>query len=281
MRDLIGSLPHESTIVDFEENMLLATVQATTRLWQQDGELVGFAFVNDYSAIRFEIDPAHRSRHLENEIIAWGITCVQKCNAATGQNNSLNASFKATHSWQIDLLERHGFVRDEFRTLEYGRSLHTPIMPHPLPSGFSLRCVAGEHEVAQLVTLHHAAFGTKNMTEAHRLAIMQAPRYERGLDLVSVAPNGALAAFCICGVEDGDDAEQIGFTDPIGTHPDYQRRGLAKAMVTAGLHLLKERDLFNVQLGTGSNNVPMQRLAESLGFTCISEKIWFSKDVTE
>ncbi len=31
MRDLIQRLPHESTVVDFEETMLLATVRATTR----------------------------------------------------------------------------------------------------------------------------------------------------------------------------------------------------------------------------------------------------------
>jgi ribosomal protein S18 acetylase RimI-like enzyme len=237
--------------------------------------------VNDYSAIRFEIDAAHRSHQLENEIIAWGISCVQKRNAATGENDPLHASFKATHTWQIALLERHEFVRDAFRTLGYSRSLNNPIAPHPLPPDFTLRCVAGEHEVEQLVTLHRAAFGTENMKVAHRLAIMQAPHYERELDLVAVAPNGELAAFCICGVEDGEDSERIGFTDPIGTHPNYQQRGLAKAMVTAGLLLLQEKGVARAQLSTGNNNIPMQRLAESLGFACISEKLWFSKEVTE
>ena len=281
MRDLIERLPHETTVVGFEENMLLETVRATTRLWQQDGHAVGFAYVNDYNAIRFEIDAAHRSPDLENDVIAWGIRCMQNRNMATGQNKQLKATFKATHTWQIALLERHGFVCDEFRTLQYGRSLHNPISPHPLPSGFSLRCVTGEHEVEQLVALHRAAFGTKNMKVAHRLAIMQAPHYERELDLVAVAPNGELAAFCICGIEEGEDSEKTGFTDPIGTHPNYQRHGLAQAMVTAGLRLLKGQGLSSVQLSTGSNNMPMQRLAESLGFTCIAEKLWFSKEILQ
>jgi ribosomal protein S18 acetylase RimI-like enzyme len=59
----------------------------------------------------------------------------------------------------------------------------------------------------------------------------------------------------------------------------YQRRGLGKAMVTAGLQGLKERGVSIAQLSTGSNNIPMQRLAKSLGFTRTSEKLWFSKEV--
>ncbi len=68
-------------------------------------------------------------------------------------------------------------------------------------------------------------------------------------------------------------------TDPIGVHPRFQRRGLGKAVVTAGLHLLKSSGVTVVELGTGSDNMPMQRLAESLGFVCVAEKLWFSKIV--
>lgn len=68
-------------------------------------------------------------------------------------------------------------------------------------------------------------------------------------------------------------------TDPIGVHPRFQRRGLGKAVVTAGLRLLKSSGVVTVGLGTGSNNLPMQCLAESLGFVRVSEKLWFSKTV--
>lgn len=279
MRDIIERLPHESTVVDFEETMLLATVRATTRLWQHQGKVVGFAFVDDYNIIRFEIEDEHFSTQLESEIIAWGITCVQQRNTETDRKHSLAASFNSDNTWQIAMLERFGFVRTTFRTLQYSRSLSEPITVHPLPPGFSLRCVAGEHEVEAIVSLHHAAFGTEKMKVEHRLAIMHAPLYERELDLVAVAPNRELAAYCICRVEDTIDSKKVGFTDQIGTHPLYQRRGLGKAMVTAGLQGLKERGVSIAQLSTGSNNIPMQRLAKSLGFTRTSEKLWFSKEV--
>ena len=117
------------------------------------------------------------------------------------------------------------------------------------------------------------------MTVAQRLAIMQTPSYERELDLVMVAPNGEFVSFCICGIEEGMNDKIVGYTDPIGTHPQYQRHGLGKAMGTAGLCCLKQRGLSIAELNTSSNNMPMQRLAESVGFNYVSEKLWFAKDV--
>ena len=280
MRDLIKHLPaNELTAVDFEEAILLASVQATTRLWQVNGKTIGFAFVDDYNNLRFEIQAESRSAQVENEIIAWGIACIKARNAKTGKDNTLDAVLRAENIWQIAMLERTGFVRSSLRTLRYARSLHEPIMKPVFPSGFSLRCVAGEDEVESLVTLHRAVFGTENMTIAERLAIMHTPTYDRELDLVAVTSGGELAAFCICSLADEMNSEKVGFTDPIGTHPRYQQRGLGKALVTAGLQRLKKRGVAVVELGTSSNNIPMQQLAQSLGFTCIAEKLWFSKSV--
>jgi ribosomal protein S18 acetylase RimI-like enzyme len=257
--------------------MLLSSVKATTRLWQQNGKTIGFAFVDDYNNLRFEINMEFSSVQLENEIIEWGITSIKKRNADASENNTLDASFGIDNTWQISMLERFGFVRESLRSLQYTRSLNEPISEHAFPPCFSLRHVEGEHEVESLVTLHRAAFGTENMTVEQRLAIMHAPQYERELDFVAVAPNGELSAFCICGFD--DEKEHVGYTDPIGTHPRYQKLGLGKAIVTASLHALKNRGAKVVELGTSSENIAMQRLAETLGFVIASERLWFLKKV--
>lgn len=130
----------------------------------------------------------------------------------------------------------------------------------------------------QLVTLHRAAFGTDNMTIEYRLAMMDTPQYVREMDLVAVAPHDELTAFCVCGFDDPD--KSIGYTDPIGTHPSYQRMGLGKALVSVGLIALKNAGANTVRLGTSSENIAMQKLASELGFICVSEKLWFSKPVS-
>ncbi len=200
---------------------------------------------------------------------------MKKRNAKTGQNETLDASFLVENTWQIALLQRSGFVQENLRSLHYARSLNEPIPEYPLPPGFSLRCVQGEDEVENLVALHRAAFGTENMTVEERLAIMRAPQYERELDLLAIAPTGELAAFCICGIEN----KNISYTDPIGAHKNYQRLGLGKAVLCAGLQILKQRGIERAELGTSSENIVMQQLATKLGFVVISESLWFSKKV--
>lgn len=277
MRELIKSLPHPPTIEFFEEFIARQSVKDTTRLWTRGGHLVGFAFVDESNNLRFETDPAFPSEKLEKNIIDWCVLCMRKRNADTGREDTLDHSCGPENGQRIAFLEKHGFMLDSVRTLHYTRSLEEPIHEYPLPRGFSIRCAAGEQEVVKLVELHRAAFVTENMTVENRLSIMHAPQYDPALDFVAIAPNGELAAFCICGFEDEKVPE--GYTDPIGTHPRYQKIGLGKAIVTAGMLALKRRGAVRVKLGTSSENLPMQRLAETLGFKVESERLWFTKKV--
>lgn len=277
MRELIKSLAAESTVVDFEEVITLDSVRGRTRLWTDNDALAAFAYVDDYSNLQFEIAPEQRTPQLMQQIVDWGINCIKKQNESSGEISTLDAAFKPENRWQIEMQKQHGFQEDQIRSLHYARGLSVPIIERPLPHGFQLRCVHGEAEVPALVALHRAAFGTENMTVDYRLSIMRAPGYEPDLDFVLIAPDGQLAAFCICGFE--DEEKNIGCTDPIGTHPRYQRQGLGKAIVTSGLLALQARGAKQVKLGTSSENIAMRRLAESLGFRVVSESIWFSRQV--
>lgn len=277
MRELIQNLASDSTVFDFEEAIFLASIRSRTRLWTENKSLVAFAYVDDYNDLQFEIAPEHRSPQLMQQIVDWGLECVRKQNEASSQTNTLDASFNAENRWQIAMLKQFDFQEEPIHSLHYARSLGSPIPEHLLPPGFVLRSVLGESEITALVELHQAAFGTDNMTPEARLAIMRAPAYEPDLDLVLLAPDGQLAAFCICGFKDNE--KSVGYTDPIGTHPSYQRQGLGKAIVTAGMLVLQARGVKTVTLGTSSENFAMRRLAESLGFRVVSVSIWFSRQV--
>lgn len=272
LRDFIARLPAPS-LVDFDEQIQLASVRATMRLWRQDQQVVGLAYVDDYDNLWFETLPGFALLgQLEQQIIAWGVACIKERNAHT-----LDCSCRAADTPRIQALERLGFERQAERTLRYARSLSLPVIVQPLPQGFWLRPTQGEGEVERLVGLHRAAFGTEQMTVEQRLAIMRAPQYLRELDLVVVAPGGELAAFCVCGL--ADPVRKTGYTDPIGTHHRYRRLGLAKAVVSAGLAGLRDAGAEVAELGTGSENQALQRLAASLGYICVEEKLWFSKAV--
>jgi ribosomal protein S18 acetylase RimI-like enzyme len=169
------------------------------------------------------------------------------------------------------------------RSLHMVRPLDEPVATPRVPAGFAIRHVVGDQEVEALVALHRAAFGTQNMTVEERLAMMHLPNYDPELDLLVTAPDGQFAAYCMCCISPEENARtgrNVGHTDPVGTHPAFQRRGLAKALLLTGLHKLKQRGLDAAVLGTNSDNVAMQRTAQAVGFRVHSTLLWFAKSVS-
>ena len=271
-------------IYDLQELMPQPEIQAGMRLWYgSNGSLHAFAIVHTlYRNIYFEIAPEIWDDAIAQELFAWGTACIQKAYADAAAPITLDTSCRENDVKRLSLLQQNGFVPDRVCSLNLARSLRVPISEPTLPAGFSIRPVAGEDEVEALVALHRAAFGTDNMTVAERLAMMRAPEYDRELDLIAVAPDGRCAAFCVGSIsaaENSHSSQKTGFTDPVGTHPDFQRRGLARALLLTGMRLLQERGMETAVLGTSSENIAMQKTAESVGFTTQWTKIWFTKPI--
>ena len=270
--------------VDLREALALTNVQDNTRLWFDANDQIGFAFVDPYNNLRFELDQTVARPDIESEIVAWGVECIRRAMQVSGESLTLDANCRDDDTERIALLERHGFVMQEMRSLNMVRSLDKPIPAPQLPVGFSIRHVAGEQEVKALVALHRAAFGTENMTVEERLAMMRVPEYDSELDLLVIAPDGGFAAYCMCSSSQEENertGRNEGYTDPVATHPDYQRRRLAQALLLTGFHKLKQLGIDTAVLSTSSDNIAMQRTAEAVGFRVQSTKLWYAKRVSQ
>lgn len=254
----------------------LATKTARTQLWEDaDGRVVAYALVDDYDNLWFDRAPAAA----DDELVAWGIACARHLAARSGNPAVLDTACRAEDHARIALLRRHGFTQQTARTLHFERPLVEPIPMPMLPTGYTIRSVAGEAEVEALVALHRAAFGTLHMMAAERLTWMAAPDYEPALDLVAVAPDGSLAAYCFCTIhreENRLSGRSDGATDPVATHPVHQGQGLARALLCTGMMLLRARGAERAVLGTSSDNHAMQAAAQAVGYRVESERIWFS-----
>ncbi len=281
MKTLMIRMGEEDSLISFEEALQSKEVQKTIRLWEQDDVLFAFSYVDDYFNLQYVIAPDFISSALEDEIIAWGISCASDRNSRLKENHTLDFSCEGNDKRKISLFLRHGFIQEELRSLDFSRSLLTLLPVFPIPNGFLIRPVHGEGEVEELVDLHRAAFGTKNMTVEQRLAIMRTPQYIPDLDLVVEHESGKLASFCIFEMNISFDGRKIGYPDPIGTHPDFQRHGLASALLSYGTQRLKERSAVEAKSGTSSTNYSMQGLFMKMGFLQIAEHIWFSKVIKQ
>lgn len=80
--------------------------------------------------------------------------------------------------------------------------------------------------------------------------------------LAAVTDDGTFASFC--GVWTSPEIG-VGQFEPVGTHPDHRRRGLAAAVMAQGLAWMRARGLRSAFVGTGTRN-PSNFLYASLGF---------------
>ncbi len=258
------------SVIDLQEMLGVAAIQEHTCLWEDEhGTLLGYALLDDGS-LAYEGAP-----ELEGEMLAWA-----EADARRAGWPSLDLSCREDDLSRLAALEALGFTRLDEGGVFMSRSLLDPLPAPVLPPGFTIRPIAGEEEVEAHVTLHRAAWGTENMTVEYRLSMMRTPTYDRELDLVAVAPDGRLAAYCMCYISPEENELSgchDGYTDPIATHPDYQRQGLAKALMLAGMELLRARGMDTARLGTGRDNVAMQRTAAAVGFRVVSSTVVLSK----
>lgn len=265
-------------MVELQEVMQQPEVTAYTRLWWAAGSLLAWAFVDQWSNVHFEGRPPPDM--WAGAVFAWA-SSVLGSRAAPGEPLTLDAKAAECDTERIALLEQHGFVRQPERTLHYVRSLDETLAVPVLPPGFHIRPL-GPGEVEPAAELHRLAFGTDYMTAENRLAMMTGDEYDPAGDLVVVAPDGTLAAYTMASISPAENAisgRADGFTDPVATRPEFQRRGLAKAVLLAACAHLKRRGANRARLGTSSENVAMRRAAESAGYRVESAMVWFRRDL--
>ncbi len=72
-----------------------------------------------------------------------------------------------------------------------------------------------------------------------------------------------------------DDVNLVGLFEPVETHEDFRRLGLARAVMTEGLRRMREAGMKTARVEHDITNAPAAALYESLGFTVVCETLGF------
>ena len=167
------------------------------------------------------------------------------------------------------LLIKRGYSKGDWPEYQRRRSILAPITEVPLAAGYVIRSVGDGAELIERCYASGLAFhpddiqvAIDNRDVTWYRNIQNAPLYRRDLDLVAIAPDGSVAAFCTIWF---DDVTRTGSFEPVATVPAQQRRGLGKVVMTEGLRRLQR--LGATQATVGSYSVHAGALYASLGFT--------------
>lgn len=157
----------------------------------------------------------------------------------------------------------------------YHWDLTTADIPSPdLPEGWDLRTLAGEPEVDGRRAAWHAAFRSTlepGLQLERYQRFMGSPVYEGHRDLVAVAPNGRIASFVVW----WPDESGIAQIEPFGTHPDFQRRSVGKALMYFGLRRMRESGMRLVRVITDEPRVDATAFYEAVGFDFVQRVRWW------
>lgn len=233
------------------------------QLWEtSDGQLAGYVLPGGAGDAHLNVHPDFR--HLEPEMIDWAIAHVT---APMPDGPRLEI-----YTYEYDVLRQRLLAERGFQKTEYwGMIRHMRLGQRPLAQpvvaeGYTMRTTRPDDmgECQRMADLLNAAFGRTlhNAEEYHNFCRL-APSFHPDLDLVAVAPDGSFAAYV--GVP-YDAANRRGIFEPVCTHPDHQRKGLAGALMQEALLRLRAMGAVDATVDTGAM-VPANRFYDSMGFT--------------
>ncbi len=267
-------------------NLRLREPGRDARLWEDAaGNLLGFAFLYRQSredsllGLGWIIHPHMQATPLPVTMLDWAQARVREMAQEQQKMVSLNLAVYEDEEEKRTLLESSGFVlMQDIHNWYMARALDGPLSEPVLPEGFTIRPLTGEAE--DDVEMYEHIYGFPPVKRPYRLALLRDPDY---LHQVAVAPDSAFVAYCELSVNRREWAlsgRRVGWIDYVGTHQDFRRRGLSKAIVHVGLHQLRLWGADTALLTTLNSNTPAQKTFLTSGFHVSERDFCYTKAIT-
>ncbi|MCE7736091.1 MAG: hypothetical protein GPJ54_14510 [Candidatus Heimdallarchaeota archaeon] len=175
------------------------------------------------------------------------------------------------------LVEKMGYINDGHYSNIRMRRVGTEIAEVELPSGFQIRGIHDNSDYEHIAKLIQIVFGHGDWFTADILLDMtKRSFYKKDLDLVVENKEGIIVAFATFRM---DLISKITQLEPVGTHPDYRKLGLAKALIFEGLRrsMIYGASLFYI--GGAAISPAANKIYESTGFTEVMKEYAWSKEI--
>jgi len=233
-------------------------------LWEtEEGQLVGAVHPEDGGDAILQVHPDYR--HIEDEMLTWAEAHLA-LPTADGKKRQLLVQVFDYDTQRRCLLARRGYEPTSQGAISRRMRFGKRIPPQPeLATGYALRTTRPDDQGhAQRVSdLLNAAFGRTCHTGQEYLSFTaHSPSFRSDLDLVAEAPDGSFAAYV--GVT-YDPANRRGIFEPVCTHPQHRRRGLAMALMLEGVHRLMALGATDAYVDTG-DAAAANALYDAVGF---------------
>jgi len=218
-------------------------------LWEDDGELVGFLVPDGPGEAYLNVLPHASSEDLDSDMLS---VAEQHLSIERNGRRRMVAWSHSTDETRNAILSEAGYVQSGAAERQGRcRPSSRPVRPSLL-AGYSVRALVVPGDLEARSWASWRAFHPDEPDSEYQGSdwylsnIAAQPLYRPELDLVVAAPNGQIAAFTTIWV---DEVTNTACFEPVGTAPEYQRRGLGKALMAEGVALLAELDVRRAFVG--------------------------------
>lgn len=247
--------------------------QSRIRLWMESNRLVGWTLLSpEEDAFDVFTVPELRGTSQEDEMLTSAVTEMSLWDEVN------NVWIAHDDEVRIQWFEKNGFKVADHHTVHFKRSLSGPLTAPQLPAGFTLRTSRGDEADARLrAVTSHAAFQSGMPFDKYWLRtwrLMQSPVYVKEHEIFVEAPGGEIASYCIIWT---DELTGVGHFEPVGTHPDFQRKGLGKCLLFEAMGRLQSEGMSEADVCTNHDNEAAIPLYQSVGFQIDKRLLTYKK----
>jgi ribosomal protein S18 acetylase RimI-like enzyme len=231
---------------------------------------------DSYSTFDVVVQPELRGTPLALEMVSWAEQRMTGILRSLGKDTIRMMWIFEDDTVMDAILRQRGFQRHN-EYVHLVRSLDEPIQVSAPPQGWKVRTCRGLEEVETRAAAQHGAFGSSAPMEQYVgrfKRFMQSGVYNSEWEFVAANEAGKIGAFCITWP---DPLNRVGLFEPVGTHPDFQRQGLGKALLLEALRRLRENGMRQAIVSTEEDNQPGIKLYESAGFRIVNRLMTYQK----
>lgn len=231
-------------------------------IWYDGSTIAGVAVSEGGGEVTLQLHPDNRE--LAGEMLDW----AEEERRASGRCSVCRWSNDA---WLMVLLRERGYKFAESGGLN--RKYDTSLSPHrsPLPDGFEISD-SSRLSAEEYVRAVSGAFGRDTLDMEWYDSNARAPARDPRWMICMTAPGNRCASFADVRIDGGAGYAEI---DPVGTHPDFQRLGLARACLAECFRRLHHEGIRHAYIGSAPEPAPSNRLYDSLRpIEVYEEQVW-------
>ncbi len=200
---------------------------------------------------------------------------AREIQAGLDRRAMLYATYLSEGGASLAYLRSRGFELVE-RIYQMQRDLSKPVPDYPQPEGAEVRDwrMETEEEQRRYLEAYDASFENESKPLERLQHFMGWSAWAPGTTFTAFVDDRVVGSVMVYYEPDLEqNEERVGYTEYVFVRPGWRRQGLARHLVTRGLHFLKERGLAYARLEVAAHNEGAVGLYRSLGYERLHEEI--------